>query len=84
MIIVDTYKVENIAIGVGKFVQRFGALTRHDGYTFAGLTSGESGYGDQLAISWDVYNGYVYAIVYNYYTMSLAADLECKALWVKL
>lgn len=84
MIIVDTYKVKQIAIGTGKFEHRFGTLSRHDGYTFAGLTAGESGYGDQLAISYDVYNNYVYAIVYNYYSMSLAADLECKALWIKL
>lgn len=84
MVIVDTYKVKQIAIGTGKFVHRFGTLSRHDGYTFAGLTAGESGYGDQLSISYDVYNNYVYALVYNYYSVSLAADLECKALWIKL
>ena len=83
MIIVDVYKVNQIAIGTGKFVHSFGVLTRHEGYTFAGLTAGESDYGDQLGISFDVYNGSVYALVYNYYTTILAANLECKAIWIK-
>ena len=81
--IVDTYMVSQIQIGTGKFVHRFGELTRHEGYTFAGLTAGESGYGDQLGISFDVYNGSVYALVYNYYTAILTANLECKAIWIK-
>lgn len=81
--IVDTYMASQIQMGTGKFVHNFGELTRHEGYTFAGLTAGESGYGDQLGISFDVYNGSVYAIVYNYYTTVLTANLECKAIWIK-
>lgn len=81
--IVDTYMVSQIQIGTGKFVHSFGELTWHEGYTFAGLTAGESGYGDQLGISFDVYNGSVYALVYNYYTAILTAKLECKAIWIK-
>lgn len=81
--IVDTYMASKIKMGTGKFVHNFGELTRHEGYTFAGLTAGESGYGDQLGISFDVYNGSVYALVYNYYTTVLTANLECKAIWIK-
>lgn len=81
--IVDTYMDSQIQMGTGKFVHNFGELTRHEGYTFAGLTAGESGYGDQLGISFDVYNGSVYALVYNYYTTVLTANLECKAIWIK-
>lgn len=81
--IVDTYTIRQIQIGTGKFVHNFGELTRHEGYTFSGLTAGESGYGDQLGISFDVYNGSVYALVYNYYTTVLTANLECKAIWIK-
>lgn len=60
-----------------------GNISTPTGYTFLGVVSNNSGYGDQWIVSYSNYNSKIQAVVSSRYSSSLTNDLVCYAIYLK-
>ncbi len=61
-----------------------GWLDEPEGYTYLGVISKESGYGDQWQITYSLYQGNkIFAVVRNNYSQTLSNTITCTVIYIK-
>lgn len=60
-----------------------GYLNIPTGYTYIGVISKDSDYGDQFLCSFQRYGDHIYVVVRNTFTGTLTGDVSCTALFLK-
>lgn len=60
-----------------------GSLNIPTGYTYIGVISKDSDYGDQFLCSFQRYGDHMYVVVRNTFAGQLAGEVSCTALFLK-
>lgn len=69
--------------GKGEGSVNMGSLNIPTGYTYIGVISKDSDYGDQFLCSFQRYGNHIHAVVRNVYVNQLSGDVSCTALFSK-
>ena len=70
--------------GNGHAAFQMGWLDQTGGYSYLGILSKESGYGDQWQITYSLYQGNkIYADVKNNYSQTLSSSIACTVVYIK-
>lgn len=70
--------------GNGHAAFQMGWLDTTGGYSYLGILSKESGFGDQWTITYSLYQGNkIYADVKNNYSQTLSSSISCTVVYVK-
>ena len=69
--------------GKGDGSVNMGSLNIPTGYTYIGIISKDSDYGDQFLCSFQRYGDHIHAVVRNVYVNQLSGDVSCTALFLK-
>ena len=69
--------------GKGDGSVNMGSLNIPTGYTYIGVISKDSDYGDQFLCSFQRYGDHIHAVVRNVYVNQLSGDVSCTALFSK-
>ena len=69
--------------GKGDGSVNMGSLNIPTGYTYIGVISKDSDYGDQFLCSFQRYGDHIHAVVRNVYVNQLSGDVSCTALFLK-
>ena len=69
--------------GKGDGSVNMGSLNIPTGYTYIGVISKDSDYGDQFLCSFQRYGDHIHAVVKNVYVNQLSGDVSCTALFLK-
>lgn len=85
----NLFKFQNLSVpiaiaGNGFAAFQMGWLDQTEGYSYLGILSKESGYGDQWDITYSLYQGNkIYAAVKNNYSQTLSSAISCTVVYVK-
>lgn len=70
--------------GNGHASFQMGWLDKTEGYSYLGILSKESGFGDQWTITYSLYQGNkIYADVRNNYSQTLSSSITCTVVYIK-
>ena len=70
--------------GNGHAAFQMGWLDKTGGYSYLGILSKESGFGDQWTITYSLYQGNkIYADVKNNYSQTLSSSITCTVVYIK-
>lgn len=70
--------------GNGHAAFQMGWLDETEGYSYLGILSKESGFGDQWTITYSLYQGNkIYADVRNNYSQTLSSSITCTVVYIK-
>ena len=69
--------------GKGDGSVNMGSLNIPTGYTYIGVISKDSDYGDQFLCSFQRYGDHIYVVVRNTFAGTLTGDVSCTALFLK-
>ena len=69
--------------GKGDGSVNMGSLNIPTGYTYIGVISKDSDYGDQFLCSFQRYGDHMYVVVRNTFAGQLAGEVSCTALFLK-
>ena len=85
----DLFKFQTLSVpieiaGNGHASFQMGWLDTTDGYSYLGILSKESGYGDQWQITYSLYQGNkIFAVVRNNYSQTLSNTITCTVVYIK-
>lgn len=85
----DLFKFQTLSVpieiaGNGHASFQMGWLDETEGYSYLGILSKESGFGDQWTITYSLYQGNkIYADVRNNYSQTLSSSITCTVVYVK-
>lgn len=69
--------------GKGEGNVNMGKINIPSGYTYIGVVSKDSDYGDQFLCSFQRYGSNMYVVIKNTYGSQLSGDVTCTALFLK-
>ena len=79
----QSFTASVILPGKGDGSVNMGSLNIPTGYTYIGVISKDSDYGDQFLCSFQRYGDHIQAVVRNVYANQLSGDVSCTALFLK-
>ncbi len=79
----QSFTASVILPGKGDGSVNMGSLNIPTGYTYIGVISKDSDYGDQFLCSFQRYGDHIHAVVRNVYVNQLSGDVSCTALFLK-
>lgn len=85
----DLFKFQTLSVpieiaGNGHASFQMGWLDETEGYSYLGILSKESGFGDQWTITYSLYQGNkIFADVRNNYSQTLSSSITCTVIYIK-